>query len=296
MHRFFADERGIQGGIAYLEAEDARHALRVLRLDVGAQVQLFADGQAYAASICQTGPDGVAVRVLEKLKSPEASLRVTLYQGVPKGDKMDYIVQKCTEAGVCRIVPVEMPRCVAHLDGKDDKKLARWNRIAREAAKQAFRPVTPEVAAPIDLNALCRALPGHQLALVPWEDAREGTLPRLISPDIADLAIVIGPEGGMGENEVQRMLDSGARAVTLGPRIFRTETAGLAAIIAAMALSGNLEYFHPWKPFFMIAALRAAFFMCGARQGRNCKLLNIAPIGCCQSCSIMVYCSCSCFL
>ena len=154
---------------------------------------------------------------------------------------MDYIVQKCTEAGVCRIVPVEMPRCVAHLDGKDDKKLARWNRIAREAAKQAFRPVTPEVAAPIDLNALCRALPGHQLALVPWEDAREGTLPRLISPDIADLAIVIGPEGGMGESEVQRMLGSGARAVTLGPRIFRTETAGLAAIIAAMALSGNLE-------------------------------------------------------
>ena len=193
--------------MAYLEAEDARHALRVLRLDVGAQVQLFADGQAYAASICQTGPDGVAVRVLEKLKSPEASLRVTLYQGVPKGDK----------------------------------KLARWNRIAREAAKQAFRPVTPEVAAPIDLNALCRALPGHQLALVPWEDAREGTLPRLISPDIADLAIVIGPEGGMGESEVQRMLGSGARAVTLGPRIFRTETAGLAAIIAAMALSGNLE-------------------------------------------------------
>lgn len=182
MHRFFADERGIQGGMAYLEAEDARHALRVLRLDVGAQVQLFADGQAYAASICQTGPDGVAVRVLEKLKSPEASLRVTLYQGVPKGDKMDYIVQKCTEAGVCRIVPVEMPRCVAHLDGKDDKKLARWNRIAREAAKQAFRPVTPEVAAPIDLNALCRALPGHQLALVPWEDAREGTLPRADQP------------------------------------------------------------------------------------------------------------------
>jgi len=214
MHRFFADERGIQGGMAYLEAEDARHALRVLRLDVGAQVQLFADGQAYAASICQTGPDGVAVRVLEKLKSPEASLRVTLYQGVPKGDKMDYIVQKCTEAGVCRIVPVEMPRCVAHLDGMELTVLYPENRIAREAAKQAFRPVTPEVAAPIDLNALCRALPGHQLALVPWEDAREGTLPQLISPDIADLAIVIGPEGGMGESEVQRMLDSGARAVT----------------------------------------------------------------------------------
>ena len=241
MHRFFADERGIQEGIAYLEAEDARHALRVLRLDVGAQVQLFADGEAYAASIQRIDADGVAVRVLQQLKSPEAALRVTLYQGVPKGDKMDYIVQKCTEAGVARIVPVELSRCVAHLNGKDDKKLTRWNRIAREAAKQAFRPVTPEVAPPIDLDALCRALPAHQLALVPWEDARDGALPQLITDRITDLAIVIGPEGGMSTQEVARMLDAGARAVTLGPRIFRTETAGLAAIIATMTLSGNLE-------------------------------------------------------
>ena len=238
MHRFFASRTGENQ--AALSAEEAAHALRVLRMKAGDACQAIVDGGLYAAVIAQTEPE-VLLALGDALPSPEPSVEVTLYQGLPKGDKMDYIVQKCTEAGVCRIVPVEMPRCVAHLDGKDDKKLARWNRIAREAAKQAFRPVTPEVAAPIDLNALCRALPGHQLALVPWEDAREGTLPRLISPDIADLAIVIGPEGGMGENEVQRMLGSGARAVTLGPRIFRTETAGLAAIIAAMALSGNLE-------------------------------------------------------
>lgn len=241
MHRFFADERGIREDTAYLEAEDARHALRVLRLTEGAEIQLFSNGDAYAAEISRIDAENVAVRVLEKLKSPEATLRVTLYQGVPKGDKMDYIVQKCTEAGVCRIVPVEMPRCVAHLDGKNDKKLTRWNRIAREAAKQAFRTVTPEVAAPIDLNALCAVIPQHQIALVPWEDARDGSLAKLIRPDITDLAVIIGPEGGMGEQEVQRMLDSGAHAVTLGPRIFRTETAGLAAVIAAMTLSGNME-------------------------------------------------------
>ena len=238
MHRFYAQRTG--EAEAQLGPEEATHALRVLRLGPGDRCCAIVEEALYAARVLQTAPQ-VTLALEERLPSPEPSVSVTLYQGLPKGDKMDYIVQKCTEAGVCRIVPVEMPRCVAHLDGKDDKKLARWNRIAREAAKQAFRPVTPEVAAPIDLNALCRALPGHQLALVPWEDAREGTLPRLISPDIADLAIVIGPEGGMGENEVQRMLDSGARAVTLGPRIFRTETAGLAAIIAAMALSGNLE-------------------------------------------------------
>ena len=240
MHRFFADERGIADGLAHLEAEDAGHALRVLRLETGDKVHLFSGGEAYLAEIADTA-DGVTVRVLEPVKSPEATLRVTLYQGAPKGEKMEYIVQKCTEAGVRRIVPVNMPRCVARLEGKADKKLIRWNRIAREAAKQAFRPVTPEVAAPISMKELAAALPRHQLALVPWEDARDGALRQLITPAITDLAIVIGPEGGMSPEDVAPLLNAGAKAVTLGPRIFRTETAGLAAIVAAMAFSHNLE-------------------------------------------------------
>ena len=240
MHRFFADERGIADGLAHLEAEDAGHALWVLRLEAGDKVHLFSGGEAYLAEIADTA-DGVTVRVLEPVKSPEATLRVTLYQGAPKGEKMEYIVQKCTEAGVHRIVPVNMPRCVARLEGKTDKKLIRWNRIAREAAKQAFRPVTPEVAAPISMKELAAALPRHQLALVPWEDARDGALRQLITPAITDLAIVIGPEGGMSPEDVAPLLNAGAKAVTLGPRIFRTETAGLAAIVAAMAFSHNLE-------------------------------------------------------
>ncbi|MBQ9198356.1 MAG: 16S rRNA (uracil(1498)-N(3))-methyltransferase [Clostridia bacterium] len=240
MHRFFADENGILNGVARLEAGDANHALRVLRLSVGDTVQLFCGGEAYLAAIADIS-DGVAVRVLEQIQSPEATLRVTLYQGVPKGDKMDYIVQKCTEAGVRRIVPVNMPRCVARLETGDDKKLARWNRIAREAAKQAFRPVTPEVAPAIGIKRLPALLREHQLALVPWEDARDGALRQLITPEITDLAIVIGPEGGMSPEDVAPLLGAGAKAVTLGPRIFRTETAGLAAIVAAMAFSHNLE-------------------------------------------------------
>ena len=240
MHRFFADENGIVNGTACLEREDAGHALRVLRLGPGEKIHLFSGGEAFLAEIADTA-EGVTVRVLEAVKSPEASLRVTLYQGVPKGDKMDYIVQKCTEAGVRRIVPVNMPRCVARLEGKDDKKRARWNRIAREAAKQAFRPVTPEVAPPLSMKQLPAALSAHQLALVPWEDARDGALRQLIAPHITDLALVIGPEGGMSPEDVAPLLAAGAKAVTLGPRIFRTETAGLAAIIAAMAFSENLE-------------------------------------------------------
>lgn len=240
MHRFFADENGIANGLARLEAEDANHALRVLRLSAGEKIHLFSGGEAYLAEIADVSA-GVSARILSPVKSPEASLRVTLYQGVPKGDKMDYIVQKCTEAGAARIVPVNMPRCVARLEGKDDKKLARWNRIAREAAKQAFRPVTPEVCPPVSMKQLPALLAGHQLALVPWEDARDGSLRQLITPEITDLAIVIGPEGGMSPEDVSPLLAAGAKAVTLGPRIFRTETAGLAAIVASMAFSGNLE-------------------------------------------------------
>ena len=240
MHRFFADENGIANGLARLEAEDANHALRVLRLSAGEKIHLFSGGEAYLAEIADVSA-GVSARILSPVKSPEASLRVTLYQGVPKGDKMDYIVQKCTEAGAARIVPVNMPRCVARLEGKDDKKLARWNRIAREAAKQAFRPVTPEVAPPLSMKQLPATLSAHQLALVPWEDARDGSLRQLITPELTDLAIVIGPEGGMSPEDVFPLLAAGAKAVTLGPRIFRTETAGLAAIVASMAFSGNLE-------------------------------------------------------
>lgn len=240
MHRFFADENGIRQDTARLDKEDAAHALRVLRLKEGDEIQLFSGGEAYSARIADTA-DGVTVRVLSPLPSPEPSLKVTLYQGLPKGDKMDYIVQKCTEAGVSRIVPVLMPRCVARMDEKDGKKLDRWQRIAREAAKQAFRPVTPEITGPIPMSRLPQALQAHRLALVPWEDARDRSLRSLITPETKDLALVIGPEGGMAAEDVAPLLDTGALAVTLGRRIFRTETAGLAALIAAMAFSNNLE-------------------------------------------------------
>lgn len=240
MHRFFADENGIVNGVAQLEAEDAQHAGRVLRLQIGDHVTLFCAGEAYAAVI-DSFENGVSVRVGEKLKSPEASVRVTLYQGVPKGDKMDYIVQKCTEGGVHRIVPVNMPRCVAKLDGKDDKKRARWQRIAREAAKQSFRPVTPEIAPAVSMKQLPALLKTHQLVLCPWEDEHACSLREALKGEITDIAVIIGPEGGMSEEDVMHFRESGAQAVTLGLRIFRTETAGLAALIAIMTLTGNLE-------------------------------------------------------
>lgn len=240
MPRFFA-QAGSDEMHARLEADEMHHAKNVMRLKDGEEITLILDGQLYRSAFSSSGE----MPLLEKLPSTESSVRVTLYQGIPKGDKMDYIVQKCTEGGIHRIVPVSMSRCVSKWEGKDvDKKVARCQRIAQEAAKQSGRALTPEFAPPMTLKQMCQALKNHEIALIPWEDQQGNGLKHLSQrwehfP--RDIAIVIGPEGGMSQEEVKAMQEAAAMPITLGPRIFRTETAGLAALIALMALSGNME-------------------------------------------------------
>lgn len=240
MPRFFALP-GADDAHARLESDEMHHAKNVMRLKEGEEITLILDGQLYASQFTQEGE----LPLLRLLPTTEADIRITLYQGIPKGDKMDYIVQKCTEAGVHRIVPVSMSRCVSKWEGKDaDKKVARCQRIAHEAAKQSFRALCPEIAPPLTFKQLCSALEKHETALVPWED-QQGNGPRHLFGQWEnmprDIAIVIGPEGGLSAEEVDTMLQHGAQPMTLGRRIFRTETAGLAAIIALMALSGNMD-------------------------------------------------------
>ena len=244
MHRFYADERGLSEGRAWLAPEDARHAARVLRLEAGDQCELFADGKRYAAVLEQIAPEAACARVTEELPSTEARLRVTLYQGLPKAEKLELIVQKAVELGADRVVPVAMSRSVVKLDARDgQKKRERWQKIAREACKQSGRCVPMEVEAPIGWKDLLERLPRHACAIVPWEDARGFSLTRLREelPALSDLAVVIGPEGGMSPEEVAAMERLGCRAVTLGPRILRTETAGMACIAAALCLWGDME-------------------------------------------------------
>jgi len=238
MHRFFAlslDDRH-----ACLPPEEENHALKVLRLRPGDACQALLDGRILSARIAETAPR-VLLILEEELPSPEPQTRVTLYQGVPKGDKMDYIVQKCTEAGVFRVVPVHFSRCVAKWESRDaEKKQARLQRIAAEAAKQSGRAVVPRLSAPLTLNALCRALPGHEAALVPWEEQRGCGIAAQWRGE-GDVAIVIGPEGGISAEEMALLTAAGGRPVSLGPRIFRTETAGLAALISLLTLAGDMQ-------------------------------------------------------
>lgn len=238
MHRFFAERTGPD--TAVLSKEESTHALRVLRMNAGDACQAILEGELYAAQI-QEAKEPVTLFLGDKLPTTEAAVRITLYQGLPKGDKMEFILQKCTEIGVHRFVPVLFSRCVVKWDKKDnEKKLPRWQRIVQEAAKQSGRAAVPEVEAPITLKQLFSRVESHGQVLVPWEEEKGNGI-RKKWRSAQDVAIVIGPEGGMDEKEVTALQEMGAAAVTLGPRILRTETAGMAAAVSLLTLSGDME-------------------------------------------------------
>ena len=244
MHRFYPDpDRRGDDGTEFLTPEDSRHAATVLRLKAGARVEVISDGLPWLAEIVEEENRIVRVRKLTSLPSTEAKLSVTLFQGIPKADKMDWIVQKATELGVRRIVPVAMERCVVRLSPGDcEKKLERWRKISREAGKQSSRCVLPEILSPVTPGQLAREdLPA--LNVVPWEEAG-GFGPLALHsacPETDSLGILIGPEGGITPEEIEALKSKGFLPITLGRRILRTETAGLAAIAALMSLYGEME-------------------------------------------------------
>lgn len=247
MHRFFADENGIDHGTACLNIEDSRHALRVLRLAMGDEIELVCAPGRYLAQITGETDGLVQVKILQALRQTEARTQVTLYQGLPKADKMEMIAQKTTELGVYAIRPVAMERCVVKLEGKDaGKKVERWQKIAREAVKQCARVSVPEVLEPKKLTQLEEELKQLDVLIVPWEDARDGSIRQALAPfegrEALRVGILIGPEGGISGQEAHWLAENaGAKLVTLGPRILRTETAGLCALTMVMAFRGEME-------------------------------------------------------
>ena len=240
MHRFYTD--ALSEGFASLTPEDARHALKVLRLPPGAEVEMICEGRRFRACL----REGARLEPLEELPSTEARLRVTLFQGLPKADKMDWIVQKAVELGVARVVPVMMERCVSRPDARDlEKKVIRWNRIAREAGKQSCRCLIPEVTLPVQFSDLVRLGAELDACAVPWEEAASlGPLGfTRAHPALHSLGLLIGPEGGIAPGEIETIRPV-FQPITLGPRILRTETAGLAAAAVFLALGGEMED-HP---------------------------------------------------
>ena len=246
MHHFFVTPQQISGDKIRIEGGDVNHMKNVLRMKLHEKAEI-SDGESrtYLCEVEAYEEDAAVLHILEEMEADtEPASKLYLFQGLPKSDKMELIVQKSTELGAAAIAPVAMIRSVVKLEGKDAaKKTERWQKIAREAVKQCARVSAPEVRLPRKLSAMREELNALDVLIVPWEDARGYSLTAFHRehPDIRDLAIVIGPEGGMSADEIARMKDCGCQSVTLGPRILRTETAGLCALSALFCLYGELE-------------------------------------------------------
>ena len=240
-HRYFTRE--LADGQAALTGSDAHHLANVMRARPGEQVVLCGpDGLEYTGTVAAIAPGRVEFTVSEGAPSKaEPAVRTTLFVGYPKQGKLEEIIRHSVELGVTEIVPFFSRYCVA-APKKEDAKNERYNRIAAEAAKQAGRAMLPRVAPPLpDFAAVCRALSDFDKALFFYE-VGGAPLRGLLQPgSVQRLALITGSEGGFCPEEARQAAAAGAVTVGLGPRILRCETAPLAALTAAMLLTGNLE-------------------------------------------------------
>ena len=240
MPRFFVDN--VNGDFITLDGENAKHISRSLRMKIG-DIITVSDGSAndYGCEIENISSDTVNLKVLYSQPSEvEPTVKVTLYQGVPKGDKMEDIIQKCVEIGVSKIVPVLTHRSVSRPDEKSAKKKNdRYQKIALEAAKQSGRGIVPTVEPMISFKTAVENA-NEKIKILFYEGGGK-PLTQIIDKNIKSAAVFIGPEGGFEKEEVDLILEKGGINVTLGKRILRTQTAPVAALSAIMLLTGNLE-------------------------------------------------------
>lgn len=234
MYQFFVEPSQIQGKRIVITGSDVNHIKNVLRMKVGEKIAVSngTDGKEYRCGIEAFGENEV-ICTLRFIKEDglELPARVTLFQGLPKADKMEFIVQKMVELGVYRIVPVATKRAVVKLDEKKAKaKVARWQAIAEAAAKQSKRRIVPEVGDVCTMKEALARTTAMDMKLIPYElsegMARTRELIEKAAPG-REIAIFIGPEGGFEEEEVSMAKEAGFVPITLGKRILRTETAGL---------------------------------------------------------------------
>lgn len=235
MYHFFVSEEQINGENAYIEGSDVNHIVNVLRMKPEEELLISVKGDwDYLCKIVDIETDRVNLKVLESMEQRELPVNITLLQGIPKSDKLEMIIQKAVELGVSEIIPVKTKRVVVKIDEKKaDTKVNRWNAIAESAAKQSKRSIIPKVSEPMSIDNALEIVKDFGVKLIPYENADgiDKTRKILDSMDkTKDIAVFIGPEGGFEEAEVERIKNSGFEVITLGKRILRTETAGLALL------------------------------------------------------------------
>lgn len=245
MHKFFANCEMVNDVYATITGDDVKHIYKVLRLNCGDEVVINNEqGKEYFGEIEEITKQYVKVKIIEEIEiNSESNLNITLFQGLPKSTKMDLVVQKCTELGVNTFVPIITSRVDVKLKG-EFKKLDRLQRIALEACKQCKRARVPKVLEPIEFKEMINSLENMDLVVVPYENATGNGI-RSMKNSIKEngfknVAIIVGPEGGFEEEEIEALEEKKAYIVTLGPRILRTETAGFVCVSLIQYELGDL--------------------------------------------------------
>lgn len=241
MPKFFVKQEQIEENKIIIQGQDVNHIKKVLRAKIGDELQICNSdkGENFLCDIEKIEIENIICNIKEKIEEQiESNVEVTIFQGLPKADKMEYIIQKSVELGVYDITPVEMKRCVVKLDDKDKvKKVDRWQKISEVAAKQCGRDIIPKINNVINIKKVCDFIKNYDIVLVAYENEKQNSLKEQLK-NIKNtlmtandrkirIGIVIGPEGGLEEHDVQLLNDNGAKIITLGKRILRTETVAL---------------------------------------------------------------------
>jgi 16S rRNA (uracil1498-N3)-methyltransferase len=240
MTRFFIPSDQIKDNTVILKGDDRHHLLNVLRQGPGAEIiVLNGKGEEYLVRIIEITPDTVSGEILKQAeRQTEPKVKICLVQSLPKADKFEFIIQKNTELGVSSFQPVISERSTIRLDAEQShKKAERWQKIIREAAEQSGRQIIPRLEPVQKWNHFLRENRPPGLLLIPWEGEREKSIKQVLDdqktvPEM--VSALVGPEGGFSQAEVEQAIKVGAIPVTLGPRILRTETAGL--VVASVIL------------------------------------------------------------
>lgn len=232
MPRFFVKSNQIKQDNIEILGEDIKHIKNVLRKNIGDKIEICdsESGKSYNCEITQLYDNSILTHIIEEYPEISSPIQVDIFQGLPKSDKMELIIQKSVELGVNKIIPVSMKRCVVKLDNKESvKKIARWQKISESAAKQCGRNNIPEISNVISLKDI--DVSQYDVLIVCYENEKVNTLKAELAKINTDskikIGVVIGPEGGLDEQEVELLKNNGAKIVTLGNRILRTETVAL---------------------------------------------------------------------
>lgn len=245
MYQFFVDPENIQGKKVIITGSDVNHIKNVLRMQPGEELNISngEDGKEYRCAISQLGEDEIECELrFIKEDGVELPSKIYLFQGLPKSDKMELVIQKAVELGVYEVIPVAMSRSIVKLDNKKaSARVSRWQEIARAAAKQSKRAIIPQVHELLSFKQAIDYARELDVKLIPYEMAEGMSKTREIISNISPgqtVGFIIGPEGGIDDKELDMAITAGFESITLGKRILRTETAGLTVLSILMY---NLE-------------------------------------------------------